>query len=149
MTGANCSPMWPPSAPYSTVCFTTVTCSSAALEVGAPKQPPPNNKRRTRKRAFLDARALPSRSRDLTLYGQHIGLRGERSRPAYADAWDGAPVASLRSRILRPGAASIGRPPSKTREQNCRRRLRHGITMVVLLQFRWPVLRCPSLAAFQ
>jgi hypothetical protein len=43
-----------------------VTCSSAALAAGAPKRPSLNHK----EESFSNARALPSRSQDLSLYGQ-------------------------------------------------------------------------------
>ena len=64
-----------------------------------------------------DARALPSRTRDLTLSRQNDGGAGRLSPPTPFRPLDGAPVASLRSRILRPGAASIGRRRSERRER--------------------------------
>ena len=54
----------------------------------------------------MDARALPSRSRDLTLSRQKCREGGLR-RPRISGRWVGALVASLRSHILRPGADSI------------------------------------------
>jgi hypothetical protein len=54
------------------------------------------------------ARALPSRTRDLTLYRQNGAERGRLTPPTPFRPLDGAPVASLRSRTLRPGSTSIG-----------------------------------------
>ena len=65
---------------------------------------------------FPETRALPSCTRDFTLSGQHEAP-GAALPPRTCQPLDGAPVASLRSRILRPGAASIGCGEPKPREE--------------------------------
>ena len=66
-------------------------------------------------RAFFEARALPSRSRDLTLYGKNI--RGPAPEAVVAASGHsrtqvGAPVASQRCRTLRLGVNSIAAMPA-------------------------------------
>jgi hypothetical protein len=69
---------------------------------------------------FPDARALPSRTPDLTHWRQNGSGTGRLAPPTPFRPLDGAPVASLRSRILRPGAASIGRRRSVAKERIAR-----------------------------
>ena len=76
-----------------------------------------------------------------------VVIEGDFRRSAIPAAV-GAPVASLRSHSPRPGAASI-RASVKKSENELPKGLRYGITVLLLLQFRWPVLSCPSLAALQ
>jgi hypothetical protein len=124
------------------------TCSNAALAVGAPKLPLQNDERTVRNRAFFDARALPSRSRDLTLFGQHLAI-GAALPPRICRRL-GRRSGRIPAEPYPPPRCCQYRPASiKNARTHCRRRLRHGITMLVLLQFHWPVLRCPSLAGFQ
>lgn len=68
-TGENCWAMWRPWQQCSTPSRTTSTCSSAAPAVGAPKTRPTREEN-----AFSNARALPSRSWDLSLFRQNGSL---------------------------------------------------------------------------
>jgi len=81
-----------------------VTYSSAVRGAGAPKRQR-NHKER---RSFTTARALPSRSRDLPPSCQNVSARAAVRRPSFRPLI-GAPVASLRCRILRSGVLSINR----------------------------------------
>ena len=89
------------SAPCSTGCCITATCSSADLEAGAPR---PHLHRKDE--GFFTARALPSRSRDLSLSARMAVGRSGLRRPPFRP-WIGALVASPRCHTLRPGPASI------------------------------------------
>jgi hypothetical protein len=60
----------------------------------------------------------------------------------------GAPVASLRRRILRSGLASILLPGSLSRKKCLLKPVRQGINTLVLAQLRWPVLKWPRMAGF-
>jgi hypothetical protein len=98
---------------------------------------------------FLDARALPSRTRDLPHSRQNGGGAGRLSPPR--------PFRPLRRRSGRIAAEPY--PPLRCCQYRptpitiariyCRNELRQGITRLVLLRFRWPGLKCPSLAGFQ
>src|SRR5215203_1854851 len=85
---------------------------------------------------------------DLPLYGKHAACRGDVAAPAHACASDSAPVASLRSRILCQG--DVQYRPGVCR---CQTLLPDpGPARGKLLLSRhslWPVLKCPSMAAFQ
>jgi DNA replication protein DnaC len=72
---ANSSAMLPLSARCSIGCCITVTCSSAVPAVGAPKL-----RHNHKERSSFTARALPSRSRDLTLSAR-IGARAACAPP--------------------------------------------------------------------
>jgi hypothetical protein len=101
-----------------------------------------------RKEAFLTARALPSRTRDLSLSARMAAERGGLRRPAIPD---------LNRRSGRVPALPC--PPSRPRQYKptsgwisknvCRDARRQVITTLVLVQFRWPVLKWPRMAGFQ
>src|SRR5713226_6424640 len=107
----------------------TATCSNAGLEVGAPR---PHLHRK--EEGLFDARALPSRSRDLSLSARMAAEPGGLRRPPFR-TWIGALVASPRCRVFRPGLASIRlfRPDCEKCLPNDHRRV---INTLVLVQFR-------------
>src|SRR3984885_6898011 len=136
--------MSPPSARCSTGCSITATCSSVDLEAGGPR--PRRPRRGTR--AFFDARALPSRSRDLSLSARMAAEWGGLRRPTIPD---------LNRRSGR--VPALPYPPSRLGQYKpssgwfaknaCRNRHRRVINTLVLVQFRWPVLKWPRMAGFQ
>jgi len=71
------------------------------------------------------------------------------TRPPESRPLAGAPVASLRCRTLRPGLASIILFRLAYKRNVCRNGHRRVINTLVLLQFRWPVLKWPRMAGFQ
>ena len=72
-----------------------------------------------------------------------------RAAPSHSGRWVGAPVASLRCRILRPGEVSISPAGIAFQKSICLRDLQQGINTLVLVLLRWPVLKCPPMAGFQ
>ena len=76
---------------------------------------------------------------DLSLSGQNRAARAA-APPRHSGTRVGAPVASLRCRILRRGDAQY-KSSCPTARLPCRTRRRHGITTPVLAQFLWPVLK--------
>lgn len=95
---------------------------------------------------MLNTRALPWRSRDLSLLRQNA--KGRPSRPALPPHV-GAPVASLRCRILRTGILTQQLFPA-FRKQKLDRTHSGAITTPVLNPLlRWPVLKCSPMAGFQ
>src|SRR6202521_5290091 len=93
--------MSPRSAPCSTGCSITATCSSVGLEAGAPR---PHRHRKERNSLYL---GTPSPNPwDLSLSRQN-GCGVGRLAPPPFRPWIGALVASLRCPILRPGLARI------------------------------------------
>jgi hypothetical protein len=68
-------------------------------------------------KASFNARALPSRSRDLTLYGKNVQApEAAAAASGHSRTRVGAPVASQRCRILRSGRDSIGQTRKKVRK---------------------------------
>ena len=66
--------------------------------------------------------------------------------------WVGAPAASLRSRVFRPGEASINRAERSEKIQIKKNLPDSALVVynqVVLGVVHWPVLNCPRLAGFQ
>ena len=72
------------------------------------------------------------------------GLRRPPFRP-----WIGALVASPRCHVLRPGLGQYKPSSGWTAKNACRNRHLRVITTLVLVQFRWPVLKWPRMAGFQ
>jgi hypothetical protein len=69
--------------------------------------------------------------------------------PSHSGLWVGALVASLRSHILRPGEARITEPVVSSQSFLLPPAAVVGYKVLSLARFRWPVLRCPSLAGFE
>ena len=96
---------------------------------------------------MLTARALPSRSRDLSLSRQNgHGTGGSRRPPIPAlDRRSGRipalPYPPSRSRQYKPGGI-------KSRKNRLQQTPLHGINTLVLGPLRWPVLKCPPMAGF-
>src|SRR3984885_14572776 len=136
--------MSPPSARCSTGCSITATCSSVDLEAGGPR--PRRPRRGTR--AFFDARALPSRSRDLSLSARMAAEWGGLRRPTLPDP--NRRSGRVPALPYPPSRLGQYKPSSGWFAKNaCRNRHRRVINTLVLVQFRWPVLKWPRMAGFQ
>jgi len=138
-------PTLPPSAPCWTGCC-IMPCAEIGPRAGAPR--PRGIEKTKREECFDQSEALPSRTRDFNAFAARMAADGAACR---AHAF--GPGTALRripaEPYPRPGAASINRDRSRVAKNICQRRCWRGITTFVLPQFRWPVLRCPSLAGFQ
>ena len=100
-----------------------------------------------KERSFFDARALPSRSRDLSLCARMAGGAAAPPRIPAAGRRSGR-IPALPYPPPRCGQYRTGIDQNAKINLPARRPARYNL-MLVLPHFRWPVLRCPSLAGFQ
>ena len=70
-----------------------------------------------RKKAFLDGDAVPKPLGFTALPPEWLVSLGRLAPPRHSGRWVGAPVASLRCRILRPGEVSINRVRHREKTQ--------------------------------
>src|SRR5215472_12013882 len=106
--------MSPPSARCSIGCCIMATCSSAVREAGALRL-----RLLLKGKVLCSLRGLCPRAPGIYRFPARMGspaCGAAPAAPSHSSRWVGAPVASLRGRILRPGEASIN-PHGLIREE--------------------------------